>query len=159
MEIRIRPYEPGDRDTVVGLALRAWEPGYAALERTLGPRLHRRLHGDWRRTHARDVREDLDSAEADAWVAVTDRVAGFVTVRLDREGGTGLVHLLGVDPEQQGRGTGTALTEFAVERIREEGMAVAVIRTGGDDAHAPARAVYEKAGFVASPVVHYYRSL
>ncbi|MFE1170167.1 GNAT family N-acetyltransferase [Nocardiopsis sp. NPDC058789] len=159
MEIRIRPYEPGDRDAVVDLALRAWEPAHTALARTLGPSLHRRVHGDWRRSHARDVGEDLDSAEAAAWVAVTDRVAGFVTVRLDRAGGTGLVHLLGVHPDQQGRGTGTALTEFAVERIREEGMAVAVIRTGGDDAHAPARAVYERAGFVAAPVVHYYRSL
>ncbi|WP_049566503.1 GNAT family N-acetyltransferase [Nocardiopsis sp. SBT366] len=159
MQISIRPYDPGDRETVVDIALRAWEPAHRALERTLGTRLHRQVVGDWRRAHARDVREDLDSEEALAWVAVNDHVSGFVTVRFDREGGTGLVHLLGVDPDQQGRGTGTALTEFAVDRIREEGMAVAVIRTGGDEAHAPARAVYEKAGFVASPVVHYYRSL
>ena len=163
MDISIRPYTPEDREAVVALALRAWGPGYAAMERTLGTRIYEQLVGDWRQVHSHDVQEDLDSEEAGVWVAVadqaTDRVAGFVTVRLDREKGSGLVHMLGVDPDQQGRGVGSALTEFVVGRIREEGMALAMIRTGGDDTHAPARAVYEKAGFVASPVVHYYRSL
>ncbi|GHC86331.1 hypothetical protein GCM10007079_29580 [Nocardiopsis terrae] len=159
MDISIRRYAPEDREAVVALALRAWEPGYAALERTLGTRTYERVVGDWRQAHSRDVREDLAAEEADVWVAVTDRVAGFVTVRLDRGERSGLVHMLGVDPDQQGRGVGSALTGFAVERIREEGMTLAVIRTGGDEAHAPARAVYEKAGFVPSPVVHYYRSL
>lgn len=170
MDISISPYAPEDREAVVDLALRAWGPGYAALERTLGPRIYERLVGDWRQVHSRDVREDLDSEAARVWVAVTDRVtgqatgrgtgrvAGFVTVRLDGEVRSGLVHMLGVDPDQQGRGVGSALTEFAVERIREAGMTLAVIRTGGGESHAPARAVYEKAGFVASPVVHYYRS-
>lgn len=159
MDIIIRPYAPEDREAVVALALRAWAPGYAALERTLGTRIYEQVVGDWRQVHSRDVQEDLDSEEAGVWVAVTDAVAGFVTVRLDRENRSGLVHMLGVDPAQQGRGAGSALTEFAVERIREEGMTLAVIRTGGDDTHAPARAVYEKAGFAASPVVHYYRDL
>lgn len=163
MDFSIRPYTPEDREAVIGLALRAWGPGYLALERTLGTRIYEKVVGDWRQVHSRDVQEDLDSEEAAVWVAVngqpTDRVAGFVSVRLDRADRSGSVHMLGVDPDQQGRGVGSALTEFAVERIREKGMGLAVIRTGGDHTHAPARAVYEKAGFVASPVVHYYRNL
>lgn len=163
MDFSIRPCTPEDREAVVALALRAWEPGYLALERTLGPRIYEQVVGDWRQVHHGDVREDLDSAEASVWVAVTgppaDRMAGFVTVRLDHADRSGQVHMLGVDPDQQGHGVGSALTEFAVERIREAGMGLAVIRTGGGQAHAPARAVYEKAGFVASPAVTYYRSL
>ncbi|GAB3688470.1 GNAT family N-acetyltransferase [Nocardiopsis oceani] len=159
MDMCIRAYAPDDREAVVALSLRAWAPGYAALERTLGERIYGHVVGDWRRVQSRDVQADLDAEEVRVWVAVTDRVAGFVSVRLDREGSTGEIHMLGVDPDQQGEGLGSALTEFAVERIREEGMAVAVIRTGGDVAHASARAVYERAGFVPSPVVHYYRSL
>ncbi|GAB3730790.1 GNAT family N-acetyltransferase [Nocardiopsis nanhaiensis] len=159
MDMCIRAYAPDDREAVVALSLRAWEPGYAALERTLGESVYGHVVGDWRRVQSRDVQADLDAEEVRVWVAVTGRVAGFVSVRLDREGRIGEIHMLGVDPDQQGEGLGSALTEFAVERIREEGMAVAVIRTGGDVAHASARAVYEKAGFVPSPVVHYYRSL
>ena len=37
--------------------------------------------------------------------------------------------------------------DFAVERMREAGMHVAVVSTGGDASHALARRAYEKAGF------------
>jgi hypothetical protein len=43
--------------------------------------------------------------------------------------------------------------------MRDEGMLVAEIGTGGDDFHAPARRCYERNGFVAVPVVHYFRAL
>ncbi len=36
---------------------------------------------------------------------------------------------------------------------------MAVVETGGDDGHAPARAVYERAGYTALPVVRYFRKL
>ena len=42
---------------------------------------------------------------------------------------------------------GTTLYEFAVERMREAGMRVATVSTGGDPSHAPARRAYQKAGF------------
>ena len=50
---------------------------------------------------------------------------------------------------------GSALTDFATEHIRSEGMTVAMIETGGDPGHALARATYAKAGFTPLPVVHY----
>ena len=50
----------------------------------------------------------------------------------------------------------TALTSFAVERLRDAGVRLAVADTGGDPGHAPARRVYEKAGFVGLPLVRYY---
>ena len=36
---------------------------------------------------------------------------------------------------------------------------VAVLVTGGDDGHAPARALYERHGFTGLPLVRYYRAL
>jgi len=38
-------------------------------------------------------------------------------------------------------------------------VGLAVVGTGGDPGHAPARRVYEKAGFVGLPLVRYYASL
>jgi GNAT superfamily N-acetyltransferase len=38
--------------------------------------------------------------------------------------------MLGVDPDRQGAGIGTALTEFALERLKEAGMRVAMVETG-----------------------------
>jgi GNAT superfamily N-acetyltransferase len=39
------------------------------------------------------------------------------------------------------------------------GVQPAVIATGGDPGHAPARALYERFGFRPLPAVQYYRTL
>ncbi|MGW5879681.1 GNAT family N-acetyltransferase [Nocardiopsis terrae] len=159
MDISIRRYAPEDREAVVALALRAWEPVHASMAKVLGARIHGQVVGDWRKRQSQDVRSDLDAEEVRAWVAVTDRVAGFATVKLDREEATGELHMLAVDPDQQDRGVGSALTRFAEEYMRQEGMKVSLISTGGDPGHAPARAVYERAGYTGLPVVNYFKSL
>ena len=159
MDTTIRPYAPRDREAVTALALHAWEPGYLAMARNLGERLFERVVGDWREAHRRDVQADLDADEVGVWVAVTDTVAGFVTVKLDRAEHIGEIHMIAVDPDQQNRGVGSALTAFAVEHMREEGMSIAHVNTGGDPGHAPARATYEKAGFTALPAVNYFKHI
>ena len=40
--------------------------------------------------------------------------------------------------------------------LRPSGMRVAMIETGGDPGHAPARRVYEKAGYTALPTVCFF---
>ena len=42
----------------------------------------------------------------------------------------GEIHMLAVDPDHQGSGIGTALTKFALARIKDAGMAVAMVETG-----------------------------
>jgi len=71
----------------------------------------------------------------------------------------GEVSMLAVDPDAQLGGLGTALTEFATDRLRGAGMAVAMIDSGGDPGHAPARRVHEKAGDTLLPVARYFRAL
>lgn len=79
----------------------------------------------------------------------TGEIAGFVAVRLNHETKIGEVGLNAVHPKFAGRGLGTAMYEFAVERMKQAGMRVATVATGGDDSHAPARRAYSKAGFDA----------
>jgi GNAT superfamily N-acetyltransferase len=62
-----------------------------------------------------------------------------------------------VHPEYQNRGIGTALNKFVLEKMKESGMKLAVVATGGDPGHAPARRAYEKAGYRAFPGVRYYQ--
>ena len=69
------------------------------------------------------------------------------------------VDMIAVDPASQGQGVGHALTEHALSQIRDAGCDLAVVKTGGDDGHAPARALYESEGFTALPLVRYYRRL
>jgi ribosomal protein S18 acetylase RimI-like enzyme len=71
----------------------------------------------------------------------------------------GEIYMLAVDPDHQGDGIGTALTEFALERFKGDGMAVAMVETGGDPGHAASRRTYEKAGFVLLPIARYFKML
>ena len=56
-------------------------------------------------------------------------------------------------------GIATALNEFALSQMTAAGMKLAVVGTGGDDAHAPARRAYEKVGYIALPIVRYHKAL
>ena len=63
------------------------------------------------------------------------------------------------DPASQNKGIGTRLTNHATDWLREQGMRVAMIGTGGDSGHAPARRTYEKARYTAMPLVRYFKAL
>lgn len=158
---RIRPYEGQDSETVVKLSLRAWEPAFESIERVLGSEIFRRQHPDWREDQRKVVEEACSDPEIRVWVAEADgNVVGFVATRLDHpEENMGEIHLLAVDPGHQGSGLGTALTEFALDRLKEAGMSMATVETGGDPGHAPARRTYEKAGYVELPIARYFKNL
>jgi GNAT superfamily N-acetyltransferase len=160
MEAQIREYRPDDEEPVVGLSLRAWAPVFASLEHVLGRELVRRLHGDWRQYQEQAVRDLLADPAMQVWVAQAAwGVTGMAAATLHRERLIGEIVMLAVDPDCQHGGTGTALTEFATGWLRGAGMRVAMVETGGDAGHGPARRVYEKAGYTLLPVARYFRPL
>ncbi len=71
----------------------------------------------------------------------------------------GEISMLAVDPDYQGGGIGVALTEFALDRLKDAGMTVAMVETGGDPGHAAARRTYEKAGYNLLPIARYFKNL
>jgi ribosomal protein S18 acetylase RimI-like enzyme len=160
MDWQVRPMAAGDEDAVVVLSLRAWAPVFASLEQVLGSRIFRRLHPDWRVDQERDVRATCGAADKRVWVAeAAGRAIGFVAVDLRPERSEGEIWMLAVDPSSQRRGVGIGLTEYAVGQIKEAGMTLAIVETGGDPGHAPARATYEQAGFTPLPIVRYFMTL
>ena len=78
---------------------------------------------------------------------------------INRETQSGEIYMLAVDPDYQQQGIGHALVDFAVDRITELGIPLAEIGTGGDPGHAPARRLYERAGFTPVPLVRYFKAL
>ena len=55
--------------------------------------------------------------------------------------------------------TGPGVIGFVTAALRGSGMRVAMVETGGDAGHAPARRAYEKAGYTLLPVARYFRAL
>jgi GNAT superfamily N-acetyltransferase len=161
-DARIRDYQAADGEAVVALSLRAWAPVFASMEQVLGHEIFARLHGDdWRDYQARSVQGVLADEAMRVWVAEADgSVAGFVAATVfDSERRIGEIAMLAVDPACQHRGLGTALTEFGTAWLRDAGMRVAMIGTGGDPGHAPARRVYAKADYTLIPMARYFKAL
>ena len=102
----------------------------------------------------------MAAQKSQVWVAeVGGSTVDFVTVELHRESNVGQIYMVAVDPDFQGGGVGTALTEFALTRIKDAGMEVAMVETGGDPGHAAARRTYEKAGYTHLPIARYFKKL
>jgi GNAT superfamily N-acetyltransferase len=159
---RIRSYRATDEEPVAVLSLRAWAPVFASLEEVLGAEIFRRLHPDWRVDQEKDVRAVLADPSMHIWVAEVQAEAaptGFVAAKVNRHSLIGEVYMLAVDPEMQGQGVGTVLTETATGWLRRSGMQVAMIDTGGDLGHAPARRVYEKSNYTLLPISRYFKAL
>ncbi len=160
MEPLIRKLTETDIDAVVRLSLRAWEPVHASIRQAFGPELDAVLHPDWRVSQERDVVDVCTAAANEVWVGeVGGVVVGFVAVNIHEDRRIGEIDMLAVDPDAQGNGVGTALTEFALRWIRAAGVPVAMVQTGADPGHTPARRTYEKAGFKLVPNARYFLKL
>jgi len=159
--IQIREFRDEDLETIVEFSLRAWQPVFASVRNLLGDEIFLRLHPDWRASQADAVRLSCTDEDRDVFVAVADaRPVGFVAVALNAfHERMGAIDIIGVDPDFQRRGVSSRLTEFAAEHMRRSGMDIAVVETGGDPGHAPARSAYETAGFTLLPIARYFRLL
>ena len=158
--MQIEPYNPHQLDAVIRLSLRAWSPVFDSIQDAMNADLYRELYPDWRVSQQKAVEDVCAAEDTNVWVAIdADSTVGFVAVKLDSESSMGEVYMVAVDPDFQGRGIGTALMEFALAWMKDSGMSVAMVETGGDPGHAPARRTYEKIGFGLFPIARYFKKL
>jgi ribosomal protein S18 acetylase RimI-like enzyme len=145
-----RRIEEDDVEEVVAFSLVAWEPVFASFERVLGKELFERMRPDWKTEQRNLIESVCKDPSKEVWVAEQDgSIVGFTALQVNDDTGIGEVYLVAVVPERQRSGVGTALNEFAFERLKDAGMEFVEVHTGSDPGHAPARRSYEKAGFEA----------
>lgn len=161
MTRNIRPLASADIAALGELSVLAWEPVFASFRHILGPAIYPLIYPDWQQQQREVVTEACsDSARYTVLVAEVDgSVVGFIAYEIDQATLTGEVYLLAVHPDYQNRGIGAALNVYVLEEMKARGMRLAVVGTGGDPGHAPARRTYEKAGYTGLPLVRYYKRL
>lgn len=161
MKISIRPASHDDMEALVQLSLLAWVPVFRSFKYVLGSSIYPLLYPDWERQQREEVeRVCQEDAPFFIWIAEEESmITGFIAYTFDREEKTGEVELLAVHPNYQNQGIGTALNNFALDKMKAEGIKLVIVATGGDPGHAPARRSYEKAGYTALPLVRYYKAL
>lgn len=160
MEFSIEPYEAQHLHAVVRLSLRAWTPVFQSLQRVMDRAVYDVFFPDWRVSQGESVAAVCADPNAHVWVAISGETAvGFVAVQLHSESRMGEIYMLAVDPDAQKQGIGGALTSFALDWMKQAGMSVAMVETGGDPGHAPARRTYEQQGFGLLPIARYFKKL
>ncbi len=161
VDLHIRSFLDKDLVAIVQLSLLAWEPVFNSFEQILGDQIYPILYPDWHKSQKEGV-ETICKNKEKTKVLVAElngRVVGFLAYQLTEEDKRGEVLLLAVHPEYQNGGIGTELNNRALQRMQAAGMKMAVVETGGDESHAPARRSYEKAGYTALPIVRYFKDL
>ena len=157
--MRIEPFDRHHLDGILRLSLRAWAPVFELIQKVMDPDVYRILHPDWRVNQSKAVEETCSAADAKVWVAIDDdSEVGFVSVKLHSPV-LGEIYMIAVDPSYQRRGIGTRLANFALAWMKAAGMSVAMVDTGGDPGHAPARRTYEGMGFRLLPIARYFKKL
>lgn len=159
--LRIRAFLPDDREDLISLALRAWEPVFPLTEQAVSPFVYRAFYPDgWRARQRADISAVLDEEPENIDVAISgSQVAGWVCTRLHPEDRMGEVYVLAVDPDLQRRGIGRALLDHSTRRAKSAGMSMVMVETGDDPGHEPARRAYEADGFERWPVARYFKDL
>jgi ribosomal protein S18 acetylase RimI-like enzyme len=156
--MQIRDYHERDREAVVRLSLRGWAPVFVSIEQALDPAIFQYFYPDWRQCQQKAVEEVCSDKDAQVWVGEEDgEVMAFTAVYLRPTFGE--IYMIAVDPDFQDRGHATALTNHAIDWMRHKGVAVAMVETGGDSGHAPARHTYERCGFRLWSAARYFKKL
>lgn len=157
--MRIERFDQHQLEAVIHLSLRAWAPVFDSIERVMDVEVYRMLHPDWRVTQKKAVEAVCMATDTQMWVAIeSDSLVGFVSAK-QRSGVLGEIYMIAVDPDYQRRGIGTGLAEYALDWMKAAGMSAAMVETGGDPGHAPARRAYEGMGFRELPVARYFKKL
>jgi len=87
-------------------------------------------------------------------------IVGFVSWSHSVPTKIGEIGLNAIHPHHAGDGIGTWMYQFVLARMKEKGVVIATVGTGGDPSHAAARRAYEKVGFGAAiPSVYLYKTL
>lgn len=158
-KITIVPAKEEHLEIAGDIAVKAWTPIREEFKRLLGEEVYTPFFENWQTSKRNGVINNLKSGRG--YVALVDNhVAGFVSYSVDMDKKTGEILANAVDSQFSGMGIGTMMYCFVLDKMRQEGMLHATVLTGGDDAHAPARHSYEKAGFEKFlPSVRYYMNL
>ena len=160
MNLQIRPLSTKDTEALIQLTLLAFEPVFCSFAHILGEQIYPVIYPDWKKKQTEWVKTLCKDEQYFVWVAETDSSAvGFIAYKCSNRDKTAEVQFLAVHPDYQNAGIRTKLNQFVLDKMQAAGMDIAVVGTGGDDSHAPARRSYEKAGYRPLPLVRYYKKL
>ncbi|HVX46124.1 MAG TPA: GNAT family N-acetyltransferase [Mycobacteriales bacterium] len=159
--MHIRDCQARDLPVLITLTVEAFRPLFEQYwPALLHPAVFAEDHAQWEANYHREVPGLHDPAQ-DRYITLAEdggQILGFVGWHITGDH-SGRLQLVAVDPSARRRQVGDTICRAVLDRMRERGVRVVHVGTGGDDFHAPARGLYESLGFSAFPVVDYTKVL
>ena len=144
----VRLCREDDLEILTRIAKDAWEKIYDGFEERVGKDLYNIISPDYRNCKGPWLRKYFAEHPDRIYVAERNgKVVGFIGIGMDHERKVGVISNNAVDPSCGEKGVGQEMYQAVFERFRAEGMLACTVTTGLDEAHAPARRAYERAGF------------
>ena len=144
----IRLAAENDLPRICEIAKAAWTKIFDHLEAAYGKELYNTVNPDCRNSKTPWVHKFF--TEHPDWLYVAERngkVVGFIAFTMNFNTMTGTISNNAVDPACGEKGVGQEMYQAVLERFKKAGLKAAMVTTGNDPAHAPARRAYERAGF------------
>ena len=155
----IRPATTEDTEILVRIAQDEFRAIYGCIHQQLGEEVFSSFYPDPDEQKAQQIREDI--ASGNCFVSEVDgQIAGFIRYIYYAKENIGVIGNNAVSAAFRGQGIGPRQYDFVFDLLRQKGAAGVKVTTGLDEAHAPARRAYEKAGFSAhTSQITYYKKL
>ena len=161
MNTEIKIVEPAEEyiEKACEITAKAWIPIREVNKEILGKDIYNFLHENWQEVKKEAVRNSLCAGKG--LIAICgDKVMGFTTYEIHEKTKCGEILNNAVSPDARGLGIAGKLNGALLNLFKEKGCITAMVSTGLDDGHAPARRAYEKLGFSKNlPQVEYYMDL
>jgi len=158
--MHIRDCTPLDLPALTALTIETFRPLLAGSLVHLRPEVTAHDHGHWEDDYRHEV-PSLLAPDEGRFITLAEEDGdplGYVGWNTTGES-SGRLEMVAVHPNARRRGVARALCLAALTSLEELGVTVVHIGTGGDEFHAPARALYESLGFIPYPTVDYARTL
>jgi ribosomal protein S18 acetylase RimI-like enzyme len=145
MNIVIRPYQAGDLEALRRITIDSFDG--VSFDQIVENKFGLLNGHDWRWRKARHIEDDVTANAAGAFVAEAGgEIVGYITTVIDRAAGKARIPNLAITAQARGQGLGRKLIQHALDHLRHEGVAYAMIETmAGNDV---GEHLYPSCGFV-----------
>lgn len=161
MNYTIRHFKDEDYKDIVEITILAFTPIHESFRQILGEKVFGLVYPDWKKSNTKYVKSLCKGKDKKNILVIErdNRIVGFISFFLDIKNKKGELGLNAVHPDYQNRGVGKKLYDHVLRYLKEQGIKLVEVSTGGDDSHLQARRAYEKCGFIELPLIKYYKAL
>jgi len=156
----IRYCTSSDIPALIDLTIATFRPLFTGALIDLRPEVTAHDHGRWEDDYRAEV-PSLFAPDQDRFITLAEqdgRIIGYVGWNVTN-GTSGRLDRVAVHPDARHQGVARRLCVSAIADLKQRGITVVHVGTGGDAFHAPARALYESLGFIPYPTVDYARTI